>query len=345
MSCRITIWPPCPTPVCPDVNPVSLSNGNLNGVGVMDSFAVQTGVFRGVVGDGTYVSTTLDAGNKSIIVSLIGAAIPALIPQATESVAGKGEVATQAETDAGVSDTTFVTPLKLGARVSSATLAGVIELATTAEVVAGSDTTRAVTPSTLAYRLSTLKTQQTWANAAARNAATPQFDGQLGVQLDTELVYSATGILAGQWQQSFMQPNTTTTFSANTEFAVAGNAFIISDGATDFLRIEAGNMQFDGDVQFMAASSLDLINGFSLAINSVTVPADSVLATTGTPGSPTSFPIADFLSTHNQEGWAAPTGTLDRTTFDESTVTLPELAQRVAALITDLLAVKLPQVP
>lgn len=35
-------------------------------------------------------------------------------------------------------------------------------------------------------------------------------------------------------------------------------------------------------------------------------------------------------------GWTAPTGTLSRATFDEATVTLPQLAQRVAALITDL---------
>lgn len=37
-----------------------------------------------------------------------------------------------------------------------------------------------------------------------------------------------------------------------------------------------------------------------------------------------------------QTGWTAPTGTLSRGTFDQSTVTLPQLAQRVAALITDL---------
>lgn len=38
-------------------------------------------------------------------------------------------------------------------------------------------------------------------------------------------------------------------------------------------------------------------------------------------------------------GWGTPTGTLSRATFDQSTVTLPLLAQRVAALITDLKAV------
>lgn len=37
-----------------------------------------------------------------------------------------------------------------------------------------------------------------------------------------------------------------------------------------------------------------------------------------------------------QTGWSAPTGTVSRATFDQSTVTLAQLAQRLAALITDL---------
>lgn len=37
-------------------------------------------------------------------------------------------------------------------------------------------------------------------------------------------------------------------------------------------------------------------------------------------------------------GWAAPTGTATRTTFVTSTVTLPQLAERVKALIDDLTA-------
>ncbi len=40
--------------------------------------------------------------------------------------------------------------------------------------------------------------------------------------------------------------------------------------------------------------------------------------------------------TARQTGWVAPTGTLSRATFDQSTVTLPELAKRLAALISDL---------
>lgn len=34
-------------------------------------------------------------------------------------------------------------------------------------------------------------------------------------------------------------------------------------------------------------------------------------------------------------GWSLPTGTLSRATFDQSSVTTAQLAQRVAALITD----------
>lgn len=44
----------------------------------------------------------------------------------------------------------------------------------------------------------------------------------------------------------------------------------------------------------------------------------------------------DIQKIYSIGGWGTPIGTLTRTTFDESTVTLPQLAQRVAALITDL---------
>lgn len=42
------------------------------------------------------------------------------------------------------------------------------------------------------------------------------------------------------------------------------------------------------------------------------------------------------LLTARQTGWVAPTGTVSRATFDQSTVTLAQLAQRVAALVNDL---------
>lgn len=68
------------------------------------------------------------------------------VVQATEGQLGGAQIATQVETDAGVSDTTIVTPLKLSGRVSSETLTGIAELATQAETEAGTDNTRIVTP-------------------------------------------------------------------------------------------------------------------------------------------------------------------------------------------------------
>lgn len=45
---------------------------------------------------------------------------------------------------------------------------------------------------------------------------------------------------------------------------------------------------------------------------------------------------ANQVVTTRQTGWAAPTGTVSRATFDQSTVTTAQLAQRLAALINDL---------
>ncbi len=42
------------------------------------------------------------------------------------------------------------------------------------------------------------------------------------------------------------------------------------------------------------------------------------------------------IVTNRQTGWQLPTGTMDRTTFNTATVTLPQLAQRLYALINDL---------
>lgn len=346
MSCQPIVFPPCPVPVCPEQIVYASENGNLNGIGILDSNTSSLGTFRGVVGDGTYISTTLDAGNKSVVVSLIAAAIPAAIPQATETVSGKGEVATQAETNAGVSDVAFLTPLKLQNRVASTTGKGIIEIASLGEVNALADASLAVTPYTFGQHLLTRKFTTTWANAAARAAATPEFDGQIGVQLDTELVYTATGLAVGNWQQTFIQANTTTVFTGVTAFDIPNaTTFVLRTDGTDVLVV------IDYSVRIQSACTLRMENGsffdFSttarLQINSVTVPANSVPITSSTAGQMASKLIADFISTSNQQtGWGTPTGVLTRTAFDASTVTLPQLGERVAALITDLKAKLLP---
>lgn len=56
-------------------------------------------------------------------------------------------------------------------------------------------------------------------------------------------------------------------------------------------------------------------------------------------GEPPTFIVRLPLQSPNT--WAAATGTLTRTTFATSTVTLEELAERLAALISDLKATRL----
>jgi hypothetical protein len=90
------------------------------------------------------------------------AAAPAEV-QATETVAGKAEIATQAETTAGTDDLRIVTPLKLAQRIAaipvytppiaSETVQGIVELATAAETATGTDGTRAVHPAGVKFVL------------------------------------------------------------------------------------------------------------------------------------------------------------------------------------------------
>lgn len=446
MNCFPLYAPPCPSE-CPEVIAYLPSNGNLTGIGVLDSFdgVTNQGVYRGIVGD-AYITATLDAANNSIVLtfdpsSLVGT-------QATEGAIGEAEIATQAEVTAGVDDLRFITPLKLATRVATTTLAGIIEIATVPEALAGSDNTRAITPASLDQVLGDNKFTMTFANAAARASAVPEFNGQVGVQTDTEQTYTSTGTLAGNWQQSDIQPNTTTTFTANTafntagavtfelqyggsamfqtsstgisilngfsvnvgafsQFALAANASLsldaasileitgvaipalsvvttgavagnptsrslsdfflldatntinastilningsdvtIKDGATDMVAFTATESHFSTNVFFEGSASIFIETGTTLdfdttatiAVNSVNIPANSVLITSGTAGRPSSKLINTFLSTSNTSIWAAPTGLTSKATFDPATATLPEIGQRLAALINDLIA-------
>lgn len=77
--------------------------------------------------------------------------------QATETVLGLVEIATQTETNDGVSDTTAVTPLKLAGRTATESRTGIAEIATQAETNTGTDDSRIVTPLKLKTNLATYK--------------------------------------------------------------------------------------------------------------------------------------------------------------------------------------------
>lgn len=70
-------------------------------------------------------------------------------PDATTTVKGKVELATDAETQTGTDTVRAITPSNLTARSATTTRTGIAELATAAEVTAGTDPDRIVTPATL----------------------------------------------------------------------------------------------------------------------------------------------------------------------------------------------------
>ena len=77
--------------------------------------------------------------------------------QATETVLGLVEIATQTETNDGVNDTAAVTPAKLAGRTATESRTGIAEIATQTETNTGTDDNRIVTPLKLKTNLATYK--------------------------------------------------------------------------------------------------------------------------------------------------------------------------------------------
>lgn len=144
--------------------------GVANGITV--SYAIEDGNDR-EVGRGVYTSsgTTLtrsvvNSTNGGAAISLSGSAevfITGLaedfedlvVPDASQTDAGKIEIATDAEVQTGTDTVRAVTPAGLAARTATTTRTGVVELATDAETQTGTDTARAITPSNLSARTAT----------------------------------------------------------------------------------------------------------------------------------------------------------------------------------------------
>jgi hypothetical protein len=341
MSCgccnpNITI---APTICCnPTVESVEYTAENVNaiGIGVLNGTTGTNFEFRGIASDTLALTVTLDAPNNAIIISFNDELLIDDIPTATETVRGIAEVATQGETNAGALDDKIITPLKLFSMLATETQRGILEIATQAEVTTGTNDTNAITPLKLATNLTAQKLTRTFADAVARAAAVPDFDGQLGNQLDNNALIVSTGTIAG-------------TFTPNMVFggtlAVTGN---IAGATADLTGLSVvGNTDFTGN--FVGDGTSWQFLNYNIDFTGVT------LSASGTPfgatdmglgqysGSADGKPLSQFISTSNlQSGYTPVTNGATIRTYDCNTVTLPQLAQALGTLFEDLKATKHP---
>lgn len=121
-------------------------------------------------GSGHLILTTFDA-TEIDCGSVVGS-----IADASDTVKGIIEIATDAETITGTDANRAVTPFALSAKVASDTAKGIVELATSAETITGTDTTRAVTPAGMAAVV---------ASATAKGLVELATDAELATGTDT----------------------------------------------------------------------------------------------------------------------------------------------------------------
>lgn len=170
---------------------------------------------------------------------------PPVVDQATETVAGIAEIATQSKMNAATDDETIVTPLKFANTAATNSQAGTIKTSTNAQVATGTDTTTSVTPAALASLQATtslagLASIATNAEALALTNAlkyiTPATLASViatlsQVPVGTSVDFAGSTAPAGYLMQ-FGQAVSRTTYAVL--FSVVGTTYGVGDGATTF---------------------------------------------------------------------------------------------------------------
>lgn len=200
-------------------------------------------------------------------------------PQATETIAGKAEIATQAETDAGTDNIRIVTPAKLAGRQATNTLAGIVEKATTAETTSGASDTGTTGPlyiSPTAYK-------------AVRDSVTSKVKSYVRMhKTSNQSVSNGVGPVALTWQAA--------AFNIGGGADTANNRFVVPSGMAGLWRVRV-ELSIDG-----ATVTAGAVHQIRLLVNGTQVDAENTLpggsrALTLRLGHEDSFAVGDLLTT------------------------------------------------
>lgn len=161
-------------------------------------------------------------------------------PDATTTVKGKAELATNAETQAGTDATRIVTPAGLASLIASDTLRGLIEIANASEAAALTDNTRALTP----LRLNDAFPQDL--HVGGQHTGYIKLPGGLIIQWGTG---GATGVSYAYFPIAF--PNACmeiATGGDSSSLYSAGNYYQISTSGVNAGGFYWGGLRYDGTV-------------------------------------------------------------------------------------------------
>lgn len=111
-----------------------------------------------------------------------------------------------------------------------------------------------------------------------------------------------------------------------------GNALAIADGGSGASSAAAARTNFGlGSLATQSAAAVAITGGTIAGLSSLSVAGDGDVAG--------DYKVDGVKVVSNRRtGWAAPTGPSSRATFDSSSISAPQIAQRLKALIDDLTA-------
>ena len=141
-----------------------------------------------------------------------------MFPDASVTVKGLVELATDAETITGTDSGRVVTPASIQAKVASDTAKGIVELATDAETITGTDTGRAVTPANIQAKVAT---------ETAKGIVELATVAEVTTGTDTTRAVTAAGVAAAIG--SVPIPDATTTVKGKVELATDAETIIGTD--------------------------------------------------------------------------------------------------------------------